>query len=329
MPTRRMSSRISRRVRSRSVGSRLESGSSSSSTRGSGASARASATRCCCPPESWSTRRRSNPARSTSASARATRSRQLGAADAEGLQAEAHVLAGVEVGEQRVVLEHHPEPPVHRLHPGHVLAFDQDPAGVRRLEPRQQPQHRGLAAAARPQQRQHLARGRARASRRPPRPCCRTAWSAPRRVEERRHRALASVRCPARAGPSSPSTPRPAAPAAASPSARPPSPTRPRPPRRAPGRPGGRAAPEGGTTRLRGEQLASTPPTKSMNALRRLGVAAAADQADRVVDHHGSAPGKGVAERQSLGAADQDVRQVPQRHQPLGPRQLARREWRG
>src|SRR5687768_17981034 len=54
MPTRRISSRISPRVRSRSVGSRLESGSSSSSTRGSGASARASATRCCCPPENWS-----------------------------------------------------------------------------------------------------------------------------------------------------------------------------------------------------------------------------------------------------------------------------------
>ncbi len=72
IPTRLIASRSSRRVRSRSAGSRFESGSSSNSTRGSGASERASATRCCCPPESSVTRRRSNPARSTRASASAT-----------------------------------------------------------------------------------------------------------------------------------------------------------------------------------------------------------------------------------------------------------------
>ena len=61
MPTLRITSRISRRVRSRRVGSRFESGSSSRRTRGSGASARARATRCCCPPESCPIRRRSKP----------------------------------------------------------------------------------------------------------------------------------------------------------------------------------------------------------------------------------------------------------------------------
>src|SRR5207249_2218061 len=72
MPTRLITARSSRRVRSRRLGSRLESGSSSSSTRGSGASARASATRCCCPPESSWGLRRSKPVRSTSSKAPAT-----------------------------------------------------------------------------------------------------------------------------------------------------------------------------------------------------------------------------------------------------------------
>ncbi len=127
MPTRWISSRISRRVRSRSAGSRLDSGSSRSSTRGSGASARASATRCCWPPESWLMRRRSKPARSTRVSARVTRRSSSSPPRPERLEAEGDVLAHVEVGEERVVLEHHPEPPGDRVRCGHILAFDERP----------------------------------------------------------------------------------------------------------------------------------------------------------------------------------------------------------
>ena len=83
--------------------------------------------------------------------------RQLGAAHVERLEPEADILADVEVGEQRVVLEHHPEPAMHRFHPGDILALDQDAPLVRGLEPGQQPEHRGLAAAAGPQEREHLA----------------------------------------------------------------------------------------------------------------------------------------------------------------------------
>ena len=53
MPRLRWMRRISVRMLSRSLASRLESGSSISSTLGSITRARARATRCCCPPESW------------------------------------------------------------------------------------------------------------------------------------------------------------------------------------------------------------------------------------------------------------------------------------
>ena len=82
---------------------------------------------------------------------------QLLPAEPERLETEGDVLADVEMGKERVVLEHHAEPPGHRIGPGHVLAVDQDPAGVGRLESRQQPERRGLAAAAGPQQREDLA----------------------------------------------------------------------------------------------------------------------------------------------------------------------------
>ena len=49
---------------------------------------------------------------------------------------------------------------------------------------------------------------------------------------------------------------------------------------------------------------------------------APAHQADRVVDHHGAAPGKDVAERHALRPADEDVRQVPERDQPLAAGEL-------
>ena len=51
-------------------------------------------------------------------------------------------------------------------------------------------------------------------------------------------------------------------------------------------------------------------------------MAAAAHQRDGVVDHDGAAAGKDVVERHSLGAADQDVGQIPERDEPLLARQL-------
>ena len=73
IPIARIARFNSRRVFSRSVGSRFESGSSSSSTRGDGASARASATRCCWPPEISVTLRPSKPESPASASTSDTR----------------------------------------------------------------------------------------------------------------------------------------------------------------------------------------------------------------------------------------------------------------
>ena len=60
--------------------------------------------------------------------------------------------------EQRVVLEHHAERPVLRRQPGQVAALQQDAPGIRRLEPRHQPQQGGFAGAGAAQQRQELAR---------------------------------------------------------------------------------------------------------------------------------------------------------------------------
>ena len=75
-------------------------------------------------------------------------------------QAEGDVAGDVEVGEERVILEDHADaPPLRRqaeAGTGDGLAGDLDRAGVGRLEAGDQAQHRRLAAAARPKQRQQL-----------------------------------------------------------------------------------------------------------------------------------------------------------------------------
>ena len=73
MPRRRWRSRTSSRIRSRSLASRLDSGSSSRSSRGRRTSARARARRCCCPPESCEAGRDAYEASCTSASTSSTR----------------------------------------------------------------------------------------------------------------------------------------------------------------------------------------------------------------------------------------------------------------
>ena len=80
-----------------------------------------------------------------------------GARQACAFQPERDVVPHVEMRKQRVVLEHHVDGPLMRQHRRDVAAVEQDAALVRRLETGEHPQQRGLAAAARPQQREELA----------------------------------------------------------------------------------------------------------------------------------------------------------------------------
>jgi hypothetical protein len=64
------------------------------------------------------------------------------------LQAERDVVVHRHVLERRVVLEHEPDAPLLRGPSGHVRSVDRDAPRVRRLEPGDDPQQRGLAAAA-------------------------------------------------------------------------------------------------------------------------------------------------------------------------------------
>ena len=74
----------------------------------------------------------------------------------EPVQPEAHVIADVQVREQRVVLEHHPAAPPRGRQRRHVLALDREASRVRELEPGEQAQHGRLAAPRRPEQRHDL-----------------------------------------------------------------------------------------------------------------------------------------------------------------------------
>src|SRR6266403_2122295 len=88
---------ISARISSRSLASRLDSGSSSSSTRGSITSARAMATRCCWPPDSCAGYRVSKPVSLTSASMRRTRSPPSQISPALGASSPASRLRAVDL----------------------------------------------------------------------------------------------------------------------------------------------------------------------------------------------------------------------------------------
>ena len=163
--------RARRGSRRASTGSRLESGSSSRNACGSRTIARPSATRWRWPPDSCAGLRSSSAVdaqRCGHLAARVRRSRAVG--DAAHPQPERQVLAHGLVRIQRVALEHHRQIASLRRHAGHVAPVDQDAPARRRLETGDQPQHRALAAARRPDQHQQLAvarsRGRGRA---PPR----------------------------------------------------------------------------------------------------------------------------------------------------------------
>ena len=73
------------------------------------------------------------------------------------LDVERHVALDVEMGKQRVALEHHIDGPPVRRHRCEVAPVEQDAAGIERLETRQQAQQRGLAAARGAEQGEELA----------------------------------------------------------------------------------------------------------------------------------------------------------------------------
>ena len=124
--------------------------------------------------------RRAAAGRRTAGSACASRSRRAGRArarrrraagprpclDLAPSQAERDVVADVEVGEQRVVLEDHVDRPLVGRLAGHVPVAQQDPPAGRQLEAADHAEGRRLAAARRPEQREELAGSRRRARRR-------------------------------------------------------------------------------------------------------------------------------------------------------------------
>jgi len=81
----------------------------------------------------------------------------------ESLQAECHVRADGQMGEEGVVLEHEAHASMLGgrgvAGPAHDLAIEPDLAALDRLEPRDAAQHRGLAAAAGPEEAADLTLG--------------------------------------------------------------------------------------------------------------------------------------------------------------------------
>ena len=76
--------------------------------------------------------------------------------DALALEPEGDVVADVQVGEQRVVLEDHVDRALVRRVVGDVATAQQDGAAGRQLETADHPERRGLAAAGRAEQREEL-----------------------------------------------------------------------------------------------------------------------------------------------------------------------------
>jgi hypothetical protein len=77
-------------------------------------------------------------------------------------QAEGDVLEHRHVAEQRVVLEHKAHVALAHMHVGGVFAAEMDAAHVGRLQPGDDAQQRGLAAARGAEQRDQFARSQCR-----------------------------------------------------------------------------------------------------------------------------------------------------------------------
>ena len=144
-------------VCSRSFLSSAASGSSSSKSLGRLTRLRASATRWRWPPESWCGLRRVSGKELHQSQNLLHPRRDLGPGHPVLAEAEGDVAGNGHVGKERVRLEHHVDrPPIGRQR-GEVHAVEQEGAGVRRLEARENAKQRGLAAARRAEQGEELA----------------------------------------------------------------------------------------------------------------------------------------------------------------------------
>ena len=141
----------------RSLASRLDSGSSNRNTCGSRTSARPMATRWRWPPESWLGLRSSRwPICSISATSR-DRLLALRLRHAADLHAEGDVPGHRHVRIERVGLEHHGDVALGRMQVVDRAAVDADLARGDRLQPGDGVEQRGLAAAGRADQHQEAA----------------------------------------------------------------------------------------------------------------------------------------------------------------------------
>ena len=86
-----------------------------------------------------------------------TRRSISGAGVSDLLEAEAHIVPDRQVRIERIGLEHHGDAAVGRRHDGHVGAVDQHAARGRVLQPGDDAQQRGLAAARRADEDDELA----------------------------------------------------------------------------------------------------------------------------------------------------------------------------
>ena len=158
MPRRCCSARISRRISPRSWASRLESGSSIRQTGVSATMARPSATRCCWPPDSCDGLRSSSRSRPSMEAARLSRASRSARGTRRTLSPKTMFSRNRQVGKQRVGLEHHRGSAPRRGELRHVAAADLDRAGIRALQPGDQPQRGRLAATRRTEQHHQAAR---------------------------------------------------------------------------------------------------------------------------------------------------------------------------
>ena len=158
VPSRCSRLRTSAASRSRRSRSSAPNGSSSSSSRGRGASARASATRWASPPDSVATERDPWSGELDQLEQLGDPRGPLGSRDARRREAVRDVARDVEVREEQGVLEDQPEAPPVRGRRRQVDAVPATPARVRREQPGDHPQQRGLAGPARAEQRHDLRR---------------------------------------------------------------------------------------------------------------------------------------------------------------------------
>ena len=149
--------RISARISSRSLASRLDSGSSISTSGGSTTMARAIATRCCWPPDNCPGSLSPCVSSRTSASASIHPPRDLRLRPPLRHQAEADVPPHRHVREQRIVLEHHAEAAILRPRLVQPPLVQPDRAVGHLQQTGDAVQRGGLAAAGRAEQGDELA----------------------------------------------------------------------------------------------------------------------------------------------------------------------------